>query len=163
LRLEAPVDPVSTGAVSTGPVATALAFDFGRRRIGIAVGNGLLQSGEPISVIEVRDEPERFRQIQALIEQWRPDLLVVGRPVYPDGVTHAMTLACERFARQLHGRFGLAVALVDERYSSVAAASSLSGAGIRAKAARSRGKTGLDAHAAAIILRQYWSERDTAP
>lgn len=162
----------------TGSVSSVLAFDFGRRRIGVAAGSSVLKSGEPIGLIEIPDETERFQKLGALIEEWRPDVLVVGRPVHPDGQTHEMTLACERFARQLQGRFDLPVVLVDERYSSAAASADLSEAsehsvgdrrragklssGNRKSGQRSRGKLSLDAHAAAIILRQYWSELDTA-
>ncbi len=144
-----------------GSVATVLGFDFGRRRIGVAVGNGLLRSGEAIAVIEVAGETARFLNIQALINEWQPACLVVGRPLHPDGQAHAMTLACERFARQLRGRFALPVVLVDERYSSVDAQSAQSSSENRSSGARARGKPGLDALAAAIILRQYWSELDT--
>ena len=160
-------------------VSSALAFDFGRRRIGVAAGSGLLKSGEPVGVIEIPDEVARFQRIGSLINEWRPDLLVVGRPVHPDGKPHEMTLACERFARQLQARFGLAVVLVDERYSSVAAQAEMSDSGLypdvahkragrapsgnRKSAQRGGAKSSIDALAAAIILRQYWSELDSTP
>ena len=125
---------------------TVLSFDFGLARIGVAVGNSITRDASALSVIHASNDIKRFAPIGLLIEQWRPARLVVGRPRHPDGTDNDMSPRCERFARQLHGRFGLPVVLVDERYSSVEA--------------RSYGKSAnfLDALAAAIILRQYWSQ-----
>ena len=129
-------------------VRTLLAFDFGEVRIGVAVGNTLTESAEPLAVIASVPVHRRFEAIGALIAQWQPAALVVGRPLHPDGNPHLMTARCERFSRQLGGRFNLPVHLTDERYSSVIA--------------QSEGDGGqLDAQAAAIILRQYLS--DPAP
>ena len=104
--------PANSGAP---PPQTIIAFDFGLRRIGIAVGNTLTASAEPLDVIDDESNDVRFRRITALVDQWRPDRLVVGRPVHPDGTPHEMTARSERFARQLHGRLGLPVDTVDER------------------------------------------------
>lgn len=130
----------------------------------MAVGNSLLESAEPLATVTAANDSGRFAQIQLLINQWRPAQLVVGRPVHPDGSAHEMTHACERFARQLRGRFGLPVSLIDERYTSVAAQSELhearaSGRGKGHAKGNLKGSAGLDALAAAIILRQYWSEQ----
>ena len=119
-------------------------FDFGIKRIGIAMGNTLTGHAQPLAVLKAIDNAARFKQIGDLIEQWRPAQLVVGEPRHPDGAEHEMTLRCRRFANQLHGRFNLPVALVDERYSSAV---------IQAK----RGEI-IDAKAAAIILQQYFDE-----
>src|SRR5690606_4627474 len=100
---------------------TILAFDYGARRIGVAVGNTVTGSARPLQTLEEPVAARRFERIGALLGEWQPDALVVGRPLQPDGAANAVTLAAERFARQLTGRFGLPVALVDERYSSVAA------------------------------------------
>jgi putative Holliday junction resolvase len=132
-------------------VSILLGFDFGEVRIGVAVGNTLTESAQALAVLASVPTRERFESIGRLIEQWQPTALVVGRPVHPDGNPHEMTLRCERFARQLAGRFNLPVHLTDERYSSVAAQSEGAGAGQ------------LDAQAAAIILRQYLSEAAATP
>jgi putative holliday junction resolvase len=121
-----------------------LGFDFGIKRIGIAVGNTLTGQAQPLAVVKAIDNAARFKQIGELIEQWRPARLVVGEPLHPDGAEHEMTLRCRRFANQLHGRFDLPVHLVDERYSSAV---------IQAK----RGEI-IDAKAAAIILQQYFDD-----
>jgi putative Holliday junction resolvase len=116
-------------------------FDFGIKRIGIAMGNSLTGQAQPLSVISAIDNATRFKAIGELIEQWQPARLVVGEPRHPDGAEHDMTLRARRFANQLNGRFNLPVTLVDERYSSAV---------IPAR----RGEI-IDAKAAAIILQQY--------
>jgi putative Holliday junction resolvase len=119
-------------------------FDFGVKRIGIAMGNTLTGQAQPLSVVKAIDNATRFKLIGDLIQAWRPALLVVGEPLHPDGAEHEMTLRARRFANQLHGRFNLPVELVDERYSSAV---------IQAK----RGDV-IDAKAAAIILQQYFDD-----
>jgi putative Holliday junction resolvase len=121
-----------------------LGFDFGIKRIGIAMGNTLTGQAQPLAVVSAIDNAARFKQIGELISQWSPARLVVGEPLHPDGAEHEMTLRCRRFANQLHGRFSLPVHLVDERYSSAV---------IPAK----RGEI-IDAKAAAIILQQYFDD-----
>jgi putative Holliday junction resolvase len=121
-----------------------LGFDFGIKRIGIAMGNTLTGQAQPLAVVHAIDNAARFKQIGELIAQWAPARLVVGEPLHPDGAEHEMTLRCRRFANQLHGRFSLPVHLVDERYSSAV---------IQAK----RGEV-IDAKAAAIILQQYFDD-----
>ena len=122
---------------------TLLGFDFGTVRVGAAVGNTVTASARPLAQIDNRVSARCFDAIGQLLSEWQPQRLVVGRPVHPDGTPHDMTSRCERFARQLHGRFGLPVELVDERYSSVEAE------------AGSPHARDTDAQAAAIILRQY--------
>lgn len=119
-------------------------FDFGVKRIGIAMGNTLTGQAQPLEIVDAIDNATRFKRIGALIDEWRPARLVVGEPRHPDGAEHDMTLRARRFANQLHGRFNLPVELVDERYSSVV---------IPAR----RGER-IDAKAAAIILQQYFDD-----
>jgi putative holliday junction resolvase len=96
----------------------------------------------------------RFERIGQLLQEWHPDALVVGRPVHPDGTPHEVTLAAERFARQLHGRFGLPVELVDERYSTVEARGRRASATAMGLGSR-KSLADDDAGAAAVILEQY--------
>ena len=121
-----------------------LAFDFGLKRIGCAIGNDLSKSARPLAVIRAETNEARFAEIGALIAQWQPGKLVVGLPAYPDGTAHEMTKRCRRFANQLHGRFALETVLVDERYTS-------------SVLHFQRGQAD-DAHAAALILQQYFDE-----
>jgi putative holliday junction resolvase len=128
-----------------------LAFDFGTRRIGVAVGNTLVGAAHPLLTIDDDSNAARFATIAGLIAEWQPAALVVGRPVHADGTEHEMTVRAERFARQLEGRFGLPVARVDERYSTEVAVASLAGAGVRGRDRRAA----KDAVAAQVILQSY--------
>lgn len=117
-----------------------LAFDFGARRIGVAIGNSLTREARPLTTIAAVENDVRWNAVEAVIEQWLPTQLVVGVPRYPDGAANPMTARCERFARQLEGRFGLPVARVDERYSSAVVERA----------------DDIDAAAAAVILQQWF-------
>jgi putative Holliday junction resolvase len=123
-------------------IDTIFAFDFGIKRIGVAMGNTMLRQAEPVKVISAVDNATRFADIQKLLDEWKPARLVVGLPMHPDGAEHEMTARARKFANQLNGRFNLPVELVDERYSSAV---------ITAR----RGEV-IDDRAAAIILQQYF-------
>ncbi|WHZ10563.1 MAG: Putative pre-16S rRNA nuclease YqgF [Burkholderiaceae bacterium] len=126
-------------AVAPG-LQTFLAFDFGTRRTGVAVGSRLL--GQATAQATIRAEgSERLRRARERITEWQPDALVVGVPFHPDGAPHQNTVRARRFARQLHAGTGLAVFEVDERYSTTEALSA--------------GATDPDAAAACIILEQF--------
>ena len=135
---------------------TVLAFDFGEKRIGVAVGERSLAQAHPLTTIRGEANAERFAAIAALIGEWKPASLVVGLPVALDGTPHAMTARCIRFANQLRGRFGLPVDYAEERLSSVEADEKLRESGHNARSAREH----LDAMAAQIILQCYF-ERDS--
>ncbi|MBC3861424.1 Holliday junction resolvase RuvX [Undibacterium jejuense] len=123
---------------------TVLAFDFGLKRIGVAVGNTFLRQAEPLAIIHATTNDAKFAEVAALIKNWQPVLCVVGLPMHPDGEAHEMTQRCTRFANQLQGRFSLPTVLVDERYTSAV----LNG---------QRGEH-IDDDAAALILQQYFDE-----
>ncbi|MEY3864036.1 MAG: hypothetical protein RL183_922 [Pseudomonadota bacterium] len=116
---------------------TILAFDFGEKRIGVAVGNTITKTAEALKIIQEKNQDEKFKAIEALIQEWQPELLVVGLPTHPDGAEHEMTQKAKRFGNQLHGRFQKEVVWVDERYTSVSV------------------QDGNDALAAQLILQQY--------
>ena len=134
------------------PTGTLLAFDFGEKRIGIAVGEWALAQAHPLTTIRSEVNAERFALIAALIAEWKPVRLVVGLPVALDGTPHAMTARCTRFANQLRGRFGLPVDYAEERFSSVEADDRLRAAGHDARSAKEH----VDALAAQIILQNYF-------
>ncbi|MBH1982078.1 MAG: Holliday junction resolvase RuvX [Burkholderiales bacterium] len=121
---------------------TILAFDFGLKRIGVAIGNSMICQAKPLSVITATANEPKFAAIDSLIREWGASRIVVGLPSHPDGTEHEMSARCRRFANQVHGRFNLPVELVDERYSS-------------AVIAAKRGEV-IDDRAAAIILQQYF-------
>jgi putative holliday junction resolvase len=138
---------------------TVLAFDFGLQRIGVAVGEPELGTAHPLQGVSALTQPGRLTAIERLVKEWRPSLLVVGRPLGEDGAPHEMTRRAERFARQLSGRFRLPVELVDERYSSAEVESRMRASyGSRKAANLARGKK-LDSHAAQIILEQYFGDK----
>ncbi len=131
---------------------TVLAFDFGTKRIGVAVGEWALKQAHPLTTIRAEANAERFAQIAALIAEWKPASLVTGVPLALDGSAHEMTARCRRFANQLHGRFGLPVEQAEERLTSVEAEERLRESGHSAKSAREH----LDAVAAQIILQCHF-------
>lgn len=135
-----------------------LAFDFGLKRIGIAVGEAALHQAHALTTIEAESSEARFAAIARLIEEWRPALLVVGLPLSLDGAEHELTVRCRRFANQLRGRFALPVDLADERLTSVAADAELREAGLDWKKRRDR----IDALAAQLILQGYFDANGPA-
>jgi putative holliday junction resolvase len=136
--------PEAPGAPVAARERAFLAFDFGTQRVGVASGNTVLGHAQALKTLAATGDA-RFRAIEALIREWRPDALVVGVPRHPDGAPHENTARAQRFARQLHGRFGLPVHEVDERYSTTEAL---------AEGAADR-RLDIDAASAAIILDQY--------
>lgn len=122
---------------------TLLAFDYGLKKIGVAIGNTLTRQARPLRILEPVTREQRFREINALLQEWQPDRLVVGLPLTLDGGEQHASRHCRRFANQLNGRFGLAVELVDERGTSLEAQNML---GTNADD---------DAVAAAVILQRY--------
>jgi len=136
---------------ATADTGTVLAFDFGTRRIGVAVGNTLVRVAHPLTTIADEANAARFAAVASLIDEWQPAVLVVGRPVHADGKAHEMTARAERFARQLEGRFGLPVAQVDERLTTVDAEAALVAAGVGAKQRKA-----LRDQAAAQRILQSW-------
>ena len=138
---------------------TVLAFDFGEKRIGVAVGERSLAQAHPLTTIRSEANAERFAAIAALIAEWKPVSLVVGLPVALDGTPHAMTARCTRFANQLRGRFGLPVESAEERLTSVEAEELLREAGHDARKARDH----VDAMAAQIILQCHFERPGTEP
>ena len=132
---------------------TILAFDFGKKRIGVAMGELELKMAHPLTTIY--DKPDaRFQTIEKLIQEWQPVRLVVGLPMHTDGVEHEISEHCRRFARQLQGRFNLETELVDERYTSVEAEAMLADMGRGGQ----QDKHLIDQLAAQRILQAYFDE-----
>ena len=137
-----------SGVARAQPAAPLLflAFDYGTLRVGVASGNNLTHTATPLTTVAQGASHARFAAIGALIAEWRPAALVVGVPRHPDGAPHVNTQRAQRFARQLHGRFGLPVHKVDERYTTTEA--------------RAAGAADVDAASAALILEQYFNQAD---
>jgi putative Holliday junction resolvase len=134
----APLASVAVPVPST--LTTFIAFDFGLKRTGVAVGNRLMGTAQAQGSINAQGDG-RFDHIAQRLKEWQPDAIVIGVPYHPDGAAHENTARAKKFGRQLHGRFGLPVFEVDERYSTTEALSS--------------GAKDADAASACIILEQF--------
>jgi putative Holliday junction resolvase len=142
-------EPARPATASVPVEGTLLAFDYGEKRIGVALGNTISRSARALETIPNRSVDFRFEQITRLIKEWQPVGFVVGMPVHPDGPNgevQPMIKLAKRFGNQLHGRYGLPVTWVDERYSSIAAQDAGASDDV------------LDAEAARIILQQFFDE-----
>jgi len=134
------------------PDETLLAFDFGIKRIGVALGVTQLGQARVLACIDTEANAARFTAIGKLIDEWQPARLLVGRPLHDNGTAHEMTARCERFTKQLRGRFHLPVEEVDERFSSHEAESVLAQRRISWQERKAR----IDAEAARIILQSWF-------
>jgi putative Holliday junction resolvase len=132
-------------------MGTVLAFDFGEKRTGVAVGETVLGQAHPLTVIKAGDDAERLAAIARLVDEWRPEILLVGRPTHADGTAHAMTVRAHEFSQSLAARFNLPVQEADERLTSRDAETRLRETGRTAKSM----KPLVDAVAAQLIL-QTW-------
>lgn len=139
-------EPARPAPVPMPADGTLLAFDYGEKRIGVALGNTVSRSARALETIPNRSVDFRFAQISRLVGEWQPVGFVVGMPVHPDGEEQPMIKLAKRFGNQLLGRYGLPVTWVDERYSSIAAQDAGASDDV------------LDAEAARIILQQFFDE-----
>jgi len=128
---------------------TALSFDYGEKRIGIAVGQTLTGSASAIKTITTTNKKIDWNSITILVNEWSPDIFVLGRPSLKSGHEHNLTNEIERFSRQLTGRYQLPVEFIDERLSSRAAVNY----------EQEVDRAGLDAVAAKLILETWLQER----
>ena len=134
-------------------MGTVLAFDYGLRRIGVAIGNTLTGTATALPALAAREGVPDWERIRRLIAEWQPELLLVGLPLNMDDSPSEMSERAARFARRLHGRFGLRCELMDERLSTFEARDRL---GTRAP----RAAPALDSVAACVILETWFAERD---
>ena len=132
---------------ASNPVTIVLGFDYGTKRIGVAVGNSLTRSAQALDVIQNIKPNQTYQKIQDLINEWQPSCLVVGLPLHPDGAEHAMTKRSRSFGQQLAKQFGKPIHFVDERYSSVLLEQD------------SQYQGAVDSHAAGLLLEQFFRER----
>ena len=136
---------------------TILAFDFGLRRIGVAVGQDVTSSASPVGIVTNGEKGVDHDRIRAIIAEWRPTRLVVGMPTHADGSPGAITAAVEAFIEEL-AQYGLPISTIDERNSSLEAAEALKAA--RKQVSRGRiSKPDIDAAAAVFIAERYLAGR----
>lgn len=137
-----------------------LGFDYGLKQIGVAVGQTLTRQARPLSNLKARDGVPNWEQIQQLLQQWQPSMLVVGLPLNMDGSASEMSRRAEKFARRLHGRFNIQVATHDERLSTYAA-KQISNAN-NAGQEQSYRDNPVDALAAAMILQGFMEHQQSS-
>jgi putative Holliday junction resolvase len=143
------------GSAKTKGPEVVLAFDLGRRRIGVACGDTMSRSASPLGAVAVGPGGARWAAIESLLREWQPALLVVGLPYNADGSESGAAGEARDFGRELTRRYALPVELVDERYSSLEAATRLKGARASGLRRRRVAKTDVDAAAACIILERW--------
>lgn len=154
-------DPILVSAAGGGLTPRiVVAFDFGKRRIGIACGDTLSRSARALPGIANSGSGPEWDCVDKMLRDWQPSLAVVGLPYSVDGSENAMSRAARRFAGEIESRYALPVHLVDERYSSLEAESRLKG--LRESGSRKRRitKTDLDAVAACVILERWFMESE---
>lgn len=144
-------DAPQAGALS----GTLLGFDFGERRLGVAVAETTTGIAHPLTGLDAEANERRFALIEKLVLDWKPSGFVVGRPRHADGAEHPVAKLAEKFARRLAGRFDRPVAFVDETLTSAEAEAQM-----RESHARSHARCDVDALAAAVILQSYLDEPD---
>lgn len=147
----------STPTLHNNAVASSftrwMAFDFGHKRTGVAVGNTISLTAEPLTTVTTADKQTRLDNIAQLAKEWEPQALVVGIPCHPDGTEHDMTRSARKFCRQLHHHLQLPVFTVDERYSSVEAEAHHTP---NQRGTRRTDAQTLDALSAQIILQRFF-------
>lgn len=131
---------------------TLLAFDFGTKSIGVAVGQQLTGTARPLAALKAQDGTPDWSKIETLLKEWQPDRVVVGLPLNMDGSEQPLTARARKFANRLHGRFGVQVELHDERLSTVEARADLFSRG----GFRALNKGSVDSLSAVIILESWF-------
>jgi putative Holliday junction resolvase len=134
---------------------TILGFDYGLKNIGVAVGQELTSTANPLTVIKARDGIPNWDEVQALLDQWKPQLLIVGLPFNMDGSEQRMTAASRKFGNRLNGRFQIPVEWQDERLSTYEALEQL---GIRSKLQANK-RDDVDRISAQIILQSWLNQQ----
>ena len=129
-----------------------LAFDFGTRRIGVASGQEMLGTGQPVAMIPARDGIPDWQRIEQLLREWHPDLVVVGLPLNMDDTENEMCARARKFGNRIHGRYHVPVEMVDERLTSFEAKGDVMAAG----GSRDFGRHGVDDRAAVLILETWF-------
>jgi len=133
-----------------------LAFDYGEKRIGVAVGQAITGTANPIDALAAKSGEPDWTLVQKLLDEWRPSFVVVGSPLNMDGTEQLLTKRAQKFANRLHGRFGLDVRMIDERLSSVAAREEL----FEQQGYRGLQKHSIDSLAACHILETWFQENE---
>ncbi|MFP3976919.1 MULTISPECIES: Holliday junction resolvase RuvX [Marinobacter] len=135
---------------------SVMAFDFGLRRIGVAMGQEMIGTGQPLTMIPADNGTPDWAQLEKLLVEWQPDLVLVGLPLNMDGSENDMCGRARKFGKRLHGRFHVPIEMVDERLTSYEAKGQVMAAG----GSRDYGRHGVDDRAAVLIL-ETWCRLQT--
>ena len=138
----------------TDTAKTIMAFDYGTRSIGVAVGQTVTSSANPLTELRAKEGTPDWQELQKLLDEWQPNLVLVGLPLNMDGSESEFSARARKFANRLHGRFGVAIEMVDERLTTREAKSI---AGHR----ESYKDNPVDAIAAQLILQSWLEGRET--
>ena len=133
---------------------TLLAFDFGTRSIGVAIGQRITGTARPLTAIKAQDGTPDWNIIGRLLKEWQPEAVIVGLPLNMDGTEQPLTARARNFANKIHGRFGVAITLHDERLSTVEARAGLFERG----GFRALNKGSVDSASAVVILESYFEQ-----
>jgi len=139
-------------------IKTVLGFDFGLKKIGVAVGQMVMKTASPLTLLNAQDGAPQWSAIQELIDEWSPQLLIVGYPLHMDGSEQAVTIAAKRFGNRLAGRFQLPVTWVDERLSSYEAELYLEDLNKSSESDR----LNVDTISAKLIIEQWFNQIDAS-
>ncbi|MFB6435087.1 MAG: Holliday junction resolvase RuvX [Candidatus Malihini olakiniferum] len=132
---------------------TLIAFDFGTKSIGVAIGQEVTGTGQPLTAFKAKDGLPDWNKVEKILDEWKPDLMVVGLPLNMDGTEQPLTVRARKFANRLRGRFGKLVELQDERLSTVEARAAL----FNQSGFYALDKTKVDATSAVILLESWFS------
>ncbi|MGM3159296.1 Holliday junction resolvase RuvX [Dickeya undicola] len=138
---------------------TLLAFDFGTRSIGVAIGQEITGTARPLTSLKAQDGVPDWQKVEKLLNEWQPSLIIVGLPLNMDGTEQPLTARARKFSQRLHGRFGVKVELHDERLSTVEARADLFERG----GFRALDKGSVDAASAVIILESWFEQQLDRP
>ena len=133
-------------------ISTILCFDFGVKNIGVAVGQALAHTASELPTLKARDGIPNWQSLEQLLQEWQPNLILVGDPLNMDGSVSELCLRARKFANRLHGRFGINVEMVDERLSTFAAKEEAHERSHKGN----YGKNPVDSIAARLILESYY-------
>ena len=141
--------------MGSNTIRTVLAFDFGLRQIGVAVGNTALKTAQPLAVVAAKNGKPDWQVLEKIVQQWQPDLFVVGDPLNMDGSASEMSERAKKFARRMHGRWGTAFEMTDERLSSFEAKQDMRELGHRGDYKEKP----IDSYAAELILQTWFRQQ----
>jgi len=151
------MNKVGDAGIKIDEIKTVLGFDFGMKKTGVAIGQMITKTASPLTLLKAQDGAPRWSVIQALIDEWQPQLLIVGYPLHMDGAEQPMTKAAKRFGNRLNGRFGLPVIWVDERLTSHEAEQVF----VDLNKSTESDKLNIDTISAKLIVEQWFHQIET--